>query len=131
MSIKTGNDFFVLPPNGHKYSYTSGQSPAAADQLSPPWARATQLVQWYRGGGPTNLKVATGQHLIGVLRQPWNTFNRRVGRSSGLVVNFLLIGLHLLLTSIRVTSWGSMLSTMQTLLTGQQAGHVMQTDKTA
>ena len=25
--------------------------PAAADQLSPPWARATQLVQWCRSSG--------------------------------------------------------------------------------
>ena len=24
---------------------------AAADQLSPPWARATQLVPWYRSSG--------------------------------------------------------------------------------
>ena len=25
--------------------------PTTADQLSPPWARATQLVQWYRSSG--------------------------------------------------------------------------------
>ena len=36
---------------GHGAQRGADNLPAAADQLSPPWARATQLVQWYRSSG--------------------------------------------------------------------------------
>ena len=36
---------------GHGAQRGADDLPAAADQLSPPWARATQLVQWYRSSG--------------------------------------------------------------------------------
>ena len=66
---------------------------------------ATQLVQWYRSSGLTNLKDATGQHLL-VFCDNLGILSAAVsGRSSVLDVNSLLTGLHLLLTSLRVTSW--------------------------
>ena len=36
---------------GHGAQRGADNPPAALDQLSPPWARATQLVQWYRSSG--------------------------------------------------------------------------------
>ena len=53
----------------------------------------------------TNLKDATGQHLL-VFCDNLGILSAAVsGRSSVLDVNSLLTGLHLLLTSLRVTSW--------------------------
>ena len=54
------------------------------------------------------------------------------GRSSVLDVNSLLTGLHLLLTSLRVTSWWEQVDTHANPADGgQQTGHVMQTGETA
>ena len=61
------------------------------------------------------------------------------GRSSVLDVNSLLTGLHLLLTSLRVTSWWEHVDTHAnpadggkvSLCAGLQTGHVMQTGETA
>ena len=36
---------------GHCVQQNADVLPVASDQLSPPWARAAQLVQWYRSGG--------------------------------------------------------------------------------
>ena len=53
----------------------------------------------------TNLKDATGQHLL-VFCDNLGILSAAVsGRSSVLDVNSVLTGLHLLLTSLRVTSW--------------------------
>ena len=53
----------------------------------------------------TNLKDAAGQHLL-VFCDNLGILSAAVsGRSSVLDVNSLLTGLHLLLTSLRVTSW--------------------------
>ena len=54
--------------------------PAAADQLSPPWARATQLVQWLPQQRPRKPEGCDWSALVGILRQPWHTFSRCVGQ---------------------------------------------------
>ena len=47
---------------GHGVQRGADDLPAAADQLSPPWARATQLVQWYRSSGTLDVSISRGRH---------------------------------------------------------------------
>ena len=54
---------------GHGAQRGADDLPAAADQLSPPWARATQLVQWYRSSGRRGrlhvaLVTGEGAHML-------------------------------------------------------------------